>query len=101
MGERRRSNVTGSALRTQALSAIEWVFLNPVKPAIDEQKLVAIDEMQFHVHLAVVHLAVKNQLIGGRTLEAEFAFPVLVGEFRQCDRFVAGVDDVAEGTMLV
>ena len=39
-------------------STIKRVFLDPVEPAIDEQKLITIREMQLHVHLVVVHLAI-------------------------------------------
>jgi hypothetical protein len=58
--------------------AVERVFLDPVETAVDEQKLAEVNELELHVKLVAVHLAIQGQLIRCHTLEGEVGLPVLV-----------------------
>jgi hypothetical protein len=51
--------------------------LNPVKAVVDELEFFAINEMKLQVDLVLVHLAIKNQMIRGGSLESEVGGPVL------------------------
>jgi hypothetical protein len=44
--------------------AIEWIFLNPVEAAADEEELFVIDELELHVNLVALQQAVESQLAG-------------------------------------
>ena len=49
-----------------------------MKASADEQELLPVKELQLHLELVTVHVAIEHQLIRGRSLEGEFRFPVLI-----------------------
>src|SRR6185437_16884497 len=63
---------------TCSLSALEWVFVDPVEAAIDKHKLIAIHELQFHLHLMAIHEAIQDKLVWRRTVIMKAGFPVFV-----------------------
>jgi hypothetical protein len=64
-------------------SAIIRTFLNPMKPAADQQRLVPIEKLQIHVNRVTVHVAIQGQVILGWPREVENGFPVFIPGFRE------------------
>ena len=63
-----------------------------MKAGIDELEFFAIHSMKLHVNLVLVHLAIKDQLIGGGSLESEVSGPVLAVGIGEGEDFVVDVD---------
>src|SRR5277367_3179267 len=73
-------------------SAVEGIFLNPVEAALDQHELIAVYQLQLHMNLVAIHVAIENQLILRDTLEGEAGFPVLVTVFGERESLVVRVD---------
>ena len=66
--------------------------LNPVKAGVDELELFAVNEMKLHVDFVLIHIAVKDQLIGSGSLEPEVSDPGLSARIGKGDGSVAEVE---------
>src|ERR1700675_4863307 len=67
-------------------SAAKWIFLDPVKPATDKQELVEVNELQLHMNLVAIHVAIHGHLILRHALAIKVGFPVLVIILAECER---------------
>ena len=66
--------------------------MDPVEAPTDEQKLVAVEELELHVDLVAVHVAIKDQLIWSRALEGKVCFPILVIVVSEGEDFAIDID---------
>jgi hypothetical protein len=67
-------------------SVVEWILLDPVKPATDKQELVEVNELELHMNPVAVHVAIHGHLILRHVLAIKVGFPVLVILLAECER---------------
>jgi hypothetical protein len=53
-----------------------------VKSTIDEEELIAVEPVELHVDLVVIHVAIEYQAIGRGTLKGQLGFRVPPGELQ-------------------
>src|ERR1700722_12749250 len=73
--------------------------LHPVKAVTDELELVTVQEMQLHVELVFVQVAIQNQLIRRRAFESEVSIPVFAAATGVGKRYSL-VANVNRGTVI-
>src|SRR6185312_7963178 len=86
-----RSAITASPRFPSKLPVISRL-LYQVKPALDQQEIVAVCELKLHVELMVFHPSVNDELVIHRALKRQVCLPVFVSAFGKHQGFVRQTD---------